>query len=59
MATAALAVDQGEGKPTLWLKLLAFGAKADHLLEHRKGDALAAAGRLHLSEWTGREGKAR
>ena len=54
-----LAVDQGEGKPTLWVKLIAFGEGAEHLAAHSKGDSLSAIGRLQLSEWTDREGATR
>ena len=59
MTRASLAVDQGEGKPTLWLRLISFGEKAEHLAAHAKGDSVAAVGRLQLSEWTDREGAAR
>ena len=59
MTTATLAVDQGEGRPTLWVKLIAFGERAEHLTAHGKGDSLSALGRLQMSEWTDREGQAR
>ena len=54
-----LAVDQGEGKPTLWVKLIAFGQRAEHLVKHAKGDTVSAVGRLQLAEWTDREGATR
>ena len=59
MPRASLAVDPGEGRPTLWVKLIAFGERAEHLAAHAKGDTLSAVGRLQLSEWQDREGATR
>jgi single-stranded DNA-binding protein len=59
MTTASLAVDQGEDRPTLWLKLIAFGGRAEDLAAHHKGDSLSVVGRLQLSEWQDREGTTR
>lgn len=41
--------------PTL-VSLIAFGAEAERLLGHGKGDALAVSGRARLTSWTARDG---
>ncbi len=63
MVTATLAVDAADRRedadaPPLWLGLVAFGALADKLLEHRKGDALTVYGRLQVWRWDS-DGEAR
>ena len=63
MVTATLAVDaadkrEGDDAPPLWLGIVAFGALADKLLEHRKGEALTVYGRLQVSRWES-DGEAR
>ncbi|MDZ7752755.1 MAG: single-stranded DNA-binding protein [Gammaproteobacteria bacterium] len=61
MATCNLAVDAGkdEDAAPLWLKLLAFGGRAEQLLEHHRGEAVSVFGRLELNAWTGADGEAR
>lgn len=48
MASARVAVDVSgkDGEETLWLDLLAFGAQAEILVRHAKGDMVSGTGRL-------------
>ena len=43
----------------MWVRLVAFGKQSDALARHRKGDMVAAMGRLTQSVWTDREGRER
>lgn len=59
--SASIAVDAslGQDDPPLWLKIVCFGRVAETLAKHQKGDLLSVSGRLEVSRWTDREGKAR
>jgi single-stranded DNA-binding protein len=56
MAVASLAVDvveRGNDDPQPeWLGIVAFGANADRLLKHGKGDLISVSGRVQRSVWT-------
>ena len=56
-ATGSLKVESGT--ESIYASLLAFGGKADELLEHAAGASLAVSGRAEISKWTGRDGTAR
>ena len=59
MAAASLAVDVADprgrddagGGPPLWLKVVAFGALAESLARHAKGDPLSVSGRLQVRRY--------
>lgn len=60
MALASVAVDvtsrAEDGDPeTLWVSVLAFGNQVDALLKARKGEMVAAIGKLTRSRYTGRD----
>lgn len=61
MTAASVAVDMSsrDGEATLWVRVIAFGAAAELLAKHGKGDALSATGRLELSRWKGEDGTER
>jgi single-strand DNA-binding protein len=63
MVTGALAVDvarpPSESDDTEWIGIVAFGAVANTLLLHRKGDLIAAMGRLCRNRFTGLDGTER
>lgn len=60
MAVASMAVDIGEGDDgPLWLGIVCFGAVAETLLGHIKGDLVSACGRLQLHTYTTRDGETR
>jgi single-stranded DNA-binding protein len=48
-----------DGEDSQFVSLIAFGGRADELLEHAAGDAIAVSGRAKLTAWTGRDGVAR
>jgi hypothetical protein len=54
MATASVAVNVARGGDAEWVSVLAFGATAEVLSRHRKGDVAAVMGRLCRSCFTGR-----
>lgn len=64
MVTASIAVDvtpfnhEGEAV-TLWVSLAAFGAQAEALARHGKGDCIGVMGRMTLKPWRDRDGTAR
>ena len=59
MTVASLAVDVADprdrddagGGPPLWLKVLAFGALAESLARHARGDPLSVSGRLQVRRY--------
>jgi single-stranded DNA-binding protein len=53
-ATGSLRVQDGED--SLFVSLIAFGDKAEELLEHAAGAAIAVSGRAKLTSWMGRDG---
>lgn len=66
MASFSLAVDrdfvdQATGKrPTDWIEVVAWGAKAKFAQQYfRKGQLAAVEGRLRIRDWTDREGNKR
>jgi single-strand DNA-binding protein len=62
MVTASLAVNAakaGENPVTEWIGLVAFGAVAECLAGHVKGDVVTALGSLTKSNFTGRDGQQR
>jgi single-strand DNA-binding protein len=62
MATVSIAVDAGrpgEDSITEWVGLIAFGAVAELLAQHVKGDLISAMGSLTRSTFTGRDGQER
>lgn len=61
MTVASLAVDVSarDEEATVWVKLVAFGAAAETLARHTKGEAVSAMGRLELSRWVGEDGAER
>jgi single-stranded DNA-binding protein len=61
MAAVSLAVDvtSRDSEATVWVRVVAFGKTAEVLSQHAKGEALAAAGRLELTRWTGDDGTER
>lgn len=58
-ATASLAVNGGDDKPTLWVSVVAFDRAAQDLCRHAKGDHVSVSGRLQLNKWNDHEGKER
>jgi len=48
-ATGSLKVESGT--ESIYASLLAFGGKADELLEHAAGASLAVSGRAEISRW--------
>lgn len=61
MTAVSVAVDVSsrDGEATIWVRVIAFGAAAELLAKHAKGDALSATGRLELSRWKGDDGTER
>lgn len=63
MTTARLAVDVtrngSDTQETLWLDLLAFGAMADSLARHQKGEMVSASGRITRGRYQPAEGPER
>ncbi|MCK7578901.1 MAG: single-stranded DNA-binding protein [Chromatiales bacterium] len=61
MALANLAVDvtgqraEDGDSETLWVSVMAFGNQVDALLKARKGEMVAAIGKLTRSRYTGRD----
>ena len=59
MTVASLAVDVADprdrdnagGGPPLWLKVVAFGALAESLARHARGDPLSVSGRLQVRRY--------
>jgi single-strand DNA-binding protein len=50
----------GDGDEAQWVKVVAFGDRAQQLAGHlHKGDKIYAEGRLKLDTWTGKDGEAR
>mgnify|MGYP001773615112 CR=1 FL=1 len=65
MALASVAVDvtgqrtEDGDSETLWVSLMAFGNQVDALLKARKGEMVAAIGKLTRSHYTGKDGSER
>jgi single-strand DNA-binding protein len=62
MVTASLAVDvarTGADQDTEWVSIAAFGAAAEALARHEKGDLMAINGQLHRTHFNGRDGQER
>lgn len=61
MAVASMAVDCGQemGTETLWLSVLAFGALAEKLMGHAKGEMVAVSGRVTKGRYTAADGTER
>jgi single-strand DNA-binding protein len=62
MVTVSLAVDvarPGEDRDIEWFSVAAFGATAETLARHQKGDVAAVSGSLSRSRFTGRDGQER
>jgi len=60
MATTSIAVNVGENDdPPLWVGVVAFGAVADVLLRHAKGDLISVSGRVQRNAWTTSSGEKR
>jgi single-stranded DNA-binding protein len=58
-ATLAAAVPlprDAEGDPSMLIGVICFGAAADGLLSHDKGDTIAVSGQLQRSRWTSEDG---
>ena len=58
-ASVAVSASRDPEDSPLWLKVVAFGAAAETLARHSKGDQISAIGRLQVNRWTDREGRAR
>jgi len=65
MALANLAVDvtgqraEDGDFETMWISLMVFGGQVDALLKARKGEMVAAIGKLTRSHYTGKDGTER
>ena len=62
MVTASVCIDvsrSGQGEDAEWINIAAFGAVAQTLSQHQKGDLIAFMGRLTRSRYTGRDGQER
>ena len=62
MVTASAAVDvakPGEEPVSEWISIVAFGAVAELLAQHAKGDVISAMGSMTRSTFTGRDGQER
>ena len=61
IVTAKLPVGERRNgtETTLWVKLVAFGAATDALMQFRKGDRIKVRCKVKLSEWTARDGSKR
>lgn len=44
---------------TLWVKVVAFGAVAEQVMQFQKGDKVKVRGRVSLNEWTNKNGEKR
>lgn len=59
-AKASLAVSQGQGKPTIWLDLTAWGQyEIKDLMRCSKGSRITASGKIELREYNDRDGNSR
>ena len=61
MALATLAATvplprDAEGDPSMLVGVVCFGAAAESLLAHAKGDTIAVSGQLQRSRWTSDDG---
>ena len=64
MVTASLAVDvdritDGPEPSPWWLNLIAFGAQAESLERHERGEMISVSGPLERSYWTDQSGEVR
>lgn len=59
VVSLAVAVDQDQDAPPLWLGIVAFGRQADDLMRHTKGDLVSVSGRVQRKRYTGRDGTER
>lgn len=61
IASVSIGVSQGDGKPTIWLTIDAWGGDPafDVISSVRKGQAVGVEGRLQMREWTDKEGNLR
>ena len=53
LATATI---RANGEDVVIVSVIAFGNKAERLLQFMKGDAIAVSGRAKLTSWNGRDG---
>lgn len=60
MVTTSIAVNiEDADAPPLWLGVVAFGAVAELLLKHDKGDLISVSGRCQRNSWTTNTGEKR
>jgi len=58
-ASMVCSVARGEAEDDEWFQIAAFGATADLLAKHQKGDMVAVTGQLTRSRWNGPNGEER